>query len=73
MKSEGEDNFDASINKSFDITEHTKLKFSTEIFDLFNHAQFAEPNTNLSSPAFGQIGHQTTLPRTIQFALRLSF
>jgi hypothetical protein len=73
MKSEGEDNFDVSINKSFDIAEHTKLKFSTEIFDLFNHAQFAEPNTNLSSPGFGQVGHQTTLPRTIQFALRLSF
>ena len=73
LKSEGEDNFDASINKSFEITERTKLKFSTEIFDLFNHAQFAEPNVGLYSPGFGQVGHQTNLPRTIQFALRLSF
>jgi hypothetical protein len=73
LKSEGEDNFDASVNKFFTLTEQTKLKFSTEIFDLFNHAQFAEPNTNLSSPGFGQVGHQTNLPRTIQFALRLTF
>lgn len=73
MRSEGEDNFDASINKSFDLTEQVKLKFSTEIFDLFNHAQFAEPNTISGSPGFGQVGHQTNLPRTVQFALRLSF
>jgi hypothetical protein len=73
LKSEGEDNFDASINKFFAITENTKLKFSTEIFDLFNHAQFAEPNVGLYSPGFGQVGHQTNLPRTVQFALRLTF
>ncbi len=73
MKSEGEDNWDASINKSFNMTEKAQLKFSTEIFDVFNHAQFAEPNVNLSSPGFGQVGHQINLPRTIQFALRVSF
>ncbi|MGA7339255.1 MAG: carboxypeptidase-like regulatory domain-containing protein [Terracidiphilus sp.] len=73
MKSEGEDNFDTSINKSFDLTEKVKLKFSTEIFDLFNHAQFAEPNVDLFSPGFGQVGHQTNLPRTVQFAMRVSF
>jgi hypothetical protein len=73
LKTEGEVNFDASINKSFNITELVKLKFSTEIFDLFNHAQFAEPNVNQSSPGFGQVGHQANLPRTIQFALRASF
>jgi hypothetical protein len=73
LKSEGEDNFDASINKFFEIKENTKLKFSTEIFDLFNHAQFAEPNVGLYSPGFGQVGHQTNLPRTVQFALRLTF
>ena len=73
MRSEGEDNFDASINKSFDLTEKLKLKFSTEIFDLFNHAQFAEPNTISGAPGFGQVGHQTNLPRTVQFAMRISF
>ncbi len=73
MRSEGGENFDFSINKFFDITEKVKLKFSTEIFDLFNHAQFAIPNSNLSSPGFGRVGQQSNLPRTIQFALRVTF
>lgn len=73
MKSEGEANFDTSLSKNFDLTEKVKLKFSSEIFDLFNHAQFAAPNANLASPGFGQVGHQSNLPRTIQLALRVSF
>ncbi len=40
-------NFDFSGNKSFNITEKAKLKFSAEIFDLFNHPQFAEPGVGL--------------------------
>ena len=73
LKSEGEDNFDATVSKSFGIGEYLKLKFTTEVFNLFNHAQFAEPNVSLSSPGFGQVQNQTNLPRTIQFALRISF
>ena len=73
LKSEGEDNFDTSISKNFDITEKVKMKFSAEIFDLFNHAQFAEPDTGVTDPGFGQIGHQLNLPRTVQLALRVSF
>jgi len=73
LKSEGEANFDISINKFFSLTEHARLKFSTEIFNLFNHAQFAEPNVNMSSPGFGQVETQRNLPRTIQFAARITF
>jgi outer membrane receptor protein involved in Fe transport len=72
LKTEGEDNWDFSVNKFFPLTERVKLKFTTEIFDLFNHAQFAEPNVGLG-PSFGQITHQVNLPRTIQFALRVTF
>ena len=73
LKSEGEGNFDISMNKFFDITERAKLKLSTEIFNLFNHAQFAEPNVNMASPGFGQVETQRNLPRTVQFALRMTF
>ena len=73
LKSDGEGNFDASINKFFSLREHARLKFSTEIFNLFNHAQFAEPNVNMSSPGFGQVETQRNLPRTIQFAARITF
>ena len=73
LRSQGEANFDFSINKFFDLTDKVKLKFSTEIFDLFNHAQFALPNPSLASPGFGQVGQQSNLPRTVQFALRVTF
>jgi hypothetical protein len=73
MKSQGLDNWDFSISKMFDITERMKLKFTSDIFDLFNHAQFAIPNGSQNTGAFGQVTHQNNLPRTIQLALRLSF
>jgi hypothetical protein len=73
LKAENADNFDVSINKSFDLTGRTRMKFTSEIFNLFNHAQFTAPNLNMASPGFGQVQAQTNLPRTVQFALRVSF
>jgi outer membrane receptor protein involved in Fe transport len=65
-------NFDFSANKSFNITEKAALKFSAEIFDLFNHPQFAEPGVGLG-PAFGVVNHQSSIPRTVQLALRFTY
>jgi hypothetical protein len=65
-------NFDFSANKSFDVTEKARLKFSAEIFDLFNHPQFAEPGVGLG-PSFGVVNHQSNLPRTVQLALRFTY
>ena len=73
LKTQGEDNFDVTISKSIPIESRGTLKFTTEIFNLFNHSQFGEPIADLSSPAFGRVENQTNLPRTIQFALRVSF
>lgn len=72
LRAAGVINFDFSANKSFDLTERAKLKFSAEIFDLFNHPQFAEPGVGLG-PSFGVVNHQSSLPRTVQLALRLSY
>jgi hypothetical protein len=72
LRAAGVVNFDFSANKSFDITEKAKLKFSGEIFDLFNHPQFAEPGVGLG-PSFGVVNHQSSLPRTVQFALRITY
>ncbi len=72
MRAAGVVNFDFSANKSFDVTEKAKLKFSAEIFDLFNHPQFAEPGVGLG-PAFGVVNHQSSLPRTVQLALRFTY
>jgi outer membrane receptor protein involved in Fe transport len=72
MRAAGVVNFDFSANKSFNFTEQAKLKFSAEIFDLFNHPQFAEPGVGLG-PTFGVVNHQSSIPRTVQLALRLSY
>jgi outer membrane receptor protein involved in Fe transport len=72
LRAAGVANFDFSANKSFDIAEKAKLKFSGEIFDLFNHPQFAEPNVGLG-PSMGIVTHQSSLPRTVQLALRFTY
>ena len=73
VRSAGAANFDFSANKSFPIFEQVTGKFSVETFNLFNRAQFAPPNSNLNDPAFGTVTRQVNLPRTLQFAMRLSF
>jgi hypothetical protein len=73
IRSAGAANFDFSANKSFPIFERVTGKFSVETFNLFNRAQFAPPNSNLNDPAFGTVTRQVNLPRTLQFAMRVSF
>jgi hypothetical protein len=66
-------NFDASLFKTLKIYESTQLEFRTEIFNLFNHPQFAFPGTTTDSPGFGQITQTVNNPRLIQFGLKLIF
>ena len=76
--------FDPSIVKYFYLNaEHTRsLQFRTEIFNAFNHTNFAIPDVgNLTifnsatsrNSAAGQITRTSTPSRQIQFALRLTF
>jgi hypothetical protein len=73
LKSEGLANFDAALSKSVRLNERLRLIFKAEIFDLFNHPQFALPIVDLSSPSFGEVQNQRNLPRTIQLAMRVTF
>ena len=66
-------NFDASLFKAFKLHETTQLVFRTEVFNIFNHPQFAFPGTATDSPGFGQITQIVNNPRLIQFALKLIF
>lgn len=65
--------FDTSLFKNFNLTERTQLNFRTEVFNVFNHPQFAEPGTTTDSANFGQITQTVNNPRLIQFALKLLF
>ncbi len=69
----GRVNFDFSVFKNFALTEKFKLQFRTEMFNVFNHAQFDLPNTAIGSPNAGIITGIVGTPRQMQFALRLSF
>ena len=50
------------------------MQFRAEFFNLFNHANFAAPVSNITSPTFGEIVN--TLPnseREIQIGLKIAF
>ena len=66
------DQWDASVDKTFQVCECAKLQFRAEFFNVLNHTNFGIPNTSISSAAFGTI--RTTFPsRQVQFALKLLF
>jgi hypothetical protein len=67
-------NTDFSAIKHFVFRENMHLDFRAEFFNLFNHAQFGLPGTDLNSPAtFGVINTTVNNPRLVQFALKLAF
>jgi outer membrane receptor protein involved in Fe transport len=70
----GQKNLDFSVVKFIPITETVRGEFRTEFFNLFNWANFNNPNNNFAVPAtFGKITSTSAGPRVIQFALKLNF
>lgn len=70
-------NTDFSVIKNTRIGESMHVQFRAEFFDLFNHANFGQPGTVVSTPSFGRITN-TRFPtgesgssRQIQFALKI--
>lgn len=66
-------NINASLSRTWTIAGEKKLSFRAESINLFNTPQFAEPNPDLSSPAFGKITNTLNDGRTFRFHLRLAF
>ena len=67
-------NVDLSIIKRTKITETLNSEFRAEFFNLFNRANFGQPNAAVfTGPTSGQITTLATPPRQIQFALKLVF
>ncbi len=74
----GQFNFDIAILKRTRLhwpTEISNLELRGEMFNAFNHPQFANPSTTFNTATFGidTNGAQSTSPRLIQFALKLNF
>jgi hypothetical protein len=53
--------------------EKGTVELRAEFFNAFNHPQFANPDTNFSSPTFGVISSTAVNARVGQVAVRLSF
>lgn len=72
---------DLSLFKNFDLFEHAKLEFRTEVFNVLNTAQFINPNASLSLSGGAPVATFGTItstansynPRIIQFAARIKF
>jgi hypothetical protein len=70
----GQKNMDFSVVKFIPITERVRGEFRTEFFNIFNWANFANPNNNIAVPStFGRITATSAGPRVIQFAFKVNF
>jgi hypothetical protein len=72
IRGPGHTNTDLSASKSIAIKD-TKIELRMEMFNVFNHPQFSNPDTNVTDATFGQITSTAVNPRLIQFALKYSF
>jgi hypothetical protein len=80
-------NWDFSLIKNFKLTERQSLRFTTDFFNIWNHANFGNPSINdlesiphdpitgqpLTTGPFGRITSTVGTPRLIQLSLRYAF
>jgi hypothetical protein len=56
------------------VGEKANLVFRWELFNFFNHPNFANPASDVSSPStFGRISAMSVNSRIMQFGLKLEF
>jgi hypothetical protein len=66
-------NEDLTLSKTFNLKGDLRMRFISEVGNLFNRTTFCAPNTNFSSPAFGTVNTQCNQARSVQFGLRLDY
>jgi hypothetical protein len=72
----GQENLDLALSKSVALCwphEKGSLQFRAEFFNLLNHPQFSNPDSNFASPTFGVISSTAVSARVGQLALRFAF
>ncbi len=69
----GLNNWEFSFQKQIPLSERLRLEFHGELFNAFNHAQFFQPDGNITDGSdFGRVKRARD-PRLVQFALKLYF
>jgi hypothetical protein len=72
----GQANLDLALSKTVALNrliEKSDLQFRAEFFNTLNHPEFANPDTNFTSPTFGVINSTAVNARVGQLALRFAF
>jgi outer membrane receptor protein involved in Fe transport len=71
----GATNLDLALSKHTQIYENLNLELRLEAFNVFNHAEFDDPDLNIRDIASGTFGkiQDTADPRIVQIAARLTF
>lgn len=72
----GQANLDLAISKAMNLNwphEKSSVTFRAELYNALNHPQFANPDSNFTSPTFGVISGTAVNPRVGQLALRFAF
>jgi hypothetical protein len=66
-------NLDMSLTRAVRLGSHRRLQLRWEVFNVTNHASYDVPNANLGSADFGTIRTTVSLPRQMQFGMKLMF
>jgi hypothetical protein len=69
-------NVDLAVSKRLESNwphEKCDIEFRAEFFNALNHPQFANPDTNFTSPTFGVISSTAVNARVGQLAIKLTF
>jgi hypothetical protein len=65
--------WDLSLRKGFKLPrEGMTLAFQADAFNVFNHANWQNPNVTIGNGSFGKIGSANN-PRNVQFGLKFAF
>jgi hypothetical protein len=65
-------NFDMALFKDFMLTEHHKIQFRADLFNVFNHTNFRNVDTTFGDGAFGQVTSAAD-PRIAEVSVRYEF
>ena len=73
VRGDGQTAWNASVIKHFRMKERINLELRFEGYDILNHPNFSDPNTTVTSSAFGTVTSQAGLSREFQAAARITF
>jgi hypothetical protein len=73
VRGDGQSDWNLSLFKSVPIKERMRLELRMEGYDMMNHPNLSDPNTTVTSSAFGTVTSQAGLSREFQGAVRLTF